>query len=986
MLGYLAVTRRPQRRDFLIDLLWPDSLPDAARKNLRNTIWTIRKSLGDEVLKTGADWVVLAEGVWSDVEVFEGALAPAAGGDPPAVEQFQAAIDLYRAPLLDGLALADAPEFEIWLAGERERFGQLYLRGLEALAAAHRRAADWPAVIAVARQALAHDNLQEPMYRTLMEAHARLGERPEALRQYETLEAVLARELGVAPLPETQALRRAILDGDLRPPAADAAPAGPPPRPRRAPESPPFVGRQAERRILDETLAQVTAGQARVLLLTGELGIGKTSLWQAWAAALPPALTVLETRCLDTTQSLPFAPLITLFRRRGCFDRLFRPPSPVPPVWLADLARLLPELGNHWPDLPTPAPLPPEEERRRRFEAFVQTLLALPSRPLVLFIDDLHWADRATLDWLVYLIERLHDEPLLLVGAYRSEDAPARLVQLAAAWTRDGVARQLPLSRLTLAETTELVAALGLPGDQAERLQAKSAGNPYFLFELSRATGTGTPPALADLLRARLLNLPDTARQVLQAAAVLETDFDFATVRRTSGRGEEETLDALDALLGASVLAEREGRYEFVHPLVAAVVREDLGLARRSFLHRRAAAALEAIHAGRLSSIAGQLALHYRQAGRPELAAHYAELAAVHALELAAPAEAVGFFRQALAQEPTPARRLGLGLALLAQGALEEARQANRQALAEFEAQGDRACAARASLALADSYVLSGRGDLVVHWAERAWPGDEVQLDPETQSRYHHLLATGGLLTGMDPAEAEEHLRQAARLAAEDNLSQMAARSRFELGNLLAHRGDLEAALRAYEQTIDLAVQAGDHFQEVLGHNNLAYHTMLAGDLATARRHIETGLALADSYSLFLPRQYLFSTRGEIALAEGDAGAAESWLRRALAEARKNGNVVQAANIQANLGLAARARGDLDEALVLLVAAQEALAGLTAPQLEIQLDLWLAELHLQRGERAAAEEALARAEERLAGGERRGLLAWAARVRAALGD
>jgi ATP/maltotriose-dependent transcriptional regulator MalT len=117
----------------------------------------------------------------------------------------------------------------------------------------------------------------------------------------------------------------------------------------------------------------------------------------------------------------------------------------------------------------------------------------------------------------------------------------------------------------------------------------------------------------------------------------------------------------------------------------------------------------------------------------------------------------------------------------------------------------------------------------------------------------------------------------------------------------------------------------------------------------------------------------LYSTRGEIALAEHQWDEAESWFKRGLAETEHYGNLEQAANYRANLGLAARGRGDLDSALTLLETARTSAAGLTAPHLQTQIDLWLAELYLERGERAAAGEALARAEARLAGGERKRL-------------
>jgi DNA-binding SARP family transcriptional activator/ATP/maltotriose-dependent transcriptional regulator MalT len=990
LLAYLASQDQPQTREHVTDLLWPESLPDAARKNLRNTLWAVRKALGEEVLvQPDVDYLLLSDAVWVDVRAFEADLRVLSGTEAPDISQLQAAIGLYRAPLLEGLTLSEAPDFEIWLSAERERLGQLYLRALKTLMGAYRAAGRWSDVISVAQQALAQDNLQEPTYRALMEAYARLGERSQALHQYEQLRTTLERELSVEPLPETEALRAAIASGDLGPVGASTfqAPA-PPRRPPRTDSQPvvPFIGRQAERAALDQELHMAAAGHTRVVLILGEVGIGKSRLWQEWSAAQPPDLIALETRCLDTTQSLPFAPLTGLFSRQVCIDHLFTPPSPLSPVWLAELARLLPAVREAWPDLPAPTHLPPEEERYRLFEAFTQTLRALEAKPLVLFIDDLHWADRATLDWLVYLLDRFRDEPLLVVGAYRPIDAPAQLVNLAVEWTRKDIARRLELKRLAPEETAQLIEALGGDVTQAEQLHMKSAGNPYVLIELSRAGPDDTPSGLTALMHARLSRLPESARQVLQAAAVLEPDFDFDALRRTSGRGEEETLDGLDSLLEAHILVERGRNYEFDHPLVASLVRNNLSIARRSFLHRRAAKALEATHVRSLASVAGQLAMHYADAGDTSQAAQYAEMAARRALELTAPTEAVAFYHQALSLEPTPRRRLGLGQALYLQGELAEARQVLSEALAESEAAGDREGQAQACLALADSYLPSGQGDMVIQWAECALASLDLQHNPEDLSRAHYLLGAGGIQVGRSLVEAEAHLAQASHLARENHLPEMSTRSQFELGNLMAQQGELQKALDAFARTIALAQTADASFLEILGHNNLAYHAQLAGDLPTAREHIQQGLALAEAHSLFIPRQYLYSTRGEIALAEGQLDEAESWFKRGLVEADKYDNRRQAANIHANLGLVAQARGDLDGALIELEGARRAVTAISAPHLQIKIDLWMAELYLQRGEQACARTSLAHAEVGLAGGERRGLQAWAERLRAQLPD
>jgi tetratricopeptide (TPR) repeat protein len=608
-----------------------------------------------------------------------------------------------------------------------------------------------------------------------------------------------------------------------------------------------------------------------------------------------------------------------------------------------------------------------------------QWLLALPAARLVLFFDDLQWADHATLEALGYVMRRLRDRPLLVAATVRTEDAGPEVEELAAGWQREGVCGRVIMRRLEAAEAGQL--ALALHGDEAPRWVERSGGNPYFLIELCRAGGEAVPGVLADLVRARLGRLGAGAQQVLQAAAVLEPAFDFPVLRRVSGRDEAETLDALDALLRAGVLVERGSAYAFAHPLVGSVVREGLSAARGAFLHRRAAEALEAAHAGWLEPAAGRLAEHYARAGQPPQAARFAELAGAHALGLAAFRAAADFYRRALAFEPTPGRLLGLGRALYRQGEIAEARAVLQRAQREFMAVGDRTGALWADLALYDSYLRAGHIDEVLRWAASR-PGDFAPgVEPAAQAFAYHLIGAALLHARRPLDEAEHHLQAGARLAAEHDLLEVYARCQFGLASVRAQRGDLAGAVDAYRKVVDLARAGGDVFHEALAHNNAAYHALLLGDLPAAHAHVAAGLALAEARGLDVLQQWLFSTRGEIALAERQWEAAENWFERGLAEAERFDNPEMSATYRANLGLVSRGRGRLPEARRRLEAARQ-----SAPDnvLRARINLWLAEVALDLGDQAGALSALERAEVRLTGGGHTALQEWAERVRAAV--
>jgi DNA-binding SARP family transcriptional activator/tetratricopeptide (TPR) repeat protein len=973
LIAYLALqSSHPLTREVVLELFWPDSPLDSGRKNLRNTLWSIRRAMGEHTIVADDERLGLGQAAWVDVHEFEDAV----GRNP------RTAIDLYRGAFLDGVSFADAAELELWIDNQRRRLAQLHVRALTTAAELFRARESWHDLIRVADRAIAEDNVHEPMYRALMEGYARLGERGEALRRYDTLRDSLDRELGVTPLAETRALRDAIANGRIRPMRVDGR-HYPERRPGFGPTPPiPFVGRVSERAALDTALGQIAGGVARVCLITGELGIGKSRLWQEWAATLPSSATVLEARCLDATQSLPFAPLVELLGNAELRRRIQSPTSTVAPVWLAEVGRLAPDLLLGRTDLPPATSLPTPEERGRVFEGLAQVFLALGGCPIVLFVDDVHWADRTTLEWLRFVVHRLRATPLLLVVAYRPDEASAHLVQLGASWLREGLAHRLPLTRLTAEEEHALGAAVvGDDPSRVERARQRAGGNPFFLLELLRSPLEDVPPVLSALIQARLDRLSELARQVIQVAAALDPDFDAETLRRASGREEDELLDALDELLAAGIVVERQAQLSFSHPLIPAVVRDGLSGPRRSYVFRRAAEALADRYRGRQGEVAGRLVRLYLEASDRARAAVAADQAAEQALAIAAIDEAVDFYRQAIQLAPTPARRAALARVLVRLGSYAEARSAFEQALNEFEAAGDVAGAAQASVGVAESYLIVGRTADVDQWAKRTLALLDNDPNPVIQTFAHLLMGMTAIGTDRSIHSAPVHLEQAVQLAEEHGLADLASRAAFGLGNFYAERGELAVARQLFHRAAAHARRAGDHNQEVLAYNNAAYHALLAGDREEAYRLVDRALALLDAYAFRLPRPYVYSTRGEIALADGKLDEAFEWLTRALNEAELAHYTEQRAGCLANLALVERERGNLDAAVVQLEAARAALEGITVLHLPIKIELWLSETYEQRGELAAAEALLRRAETLLVDGDRRLLQEWATRLR-----
>jgi tetratricopeptide (TPR) repeat protein len=353
-------------------------------------------------------------------------------------------------------------------------------------------------------------------------------------------------------------------------------------------------------------------------------------------------------------------------------------------------------------------------------------------------------------------------------------------------------------------------------------------------------------------------------------------------------------------------------------------------------------------------------------------AAHYAELAAGHATQIGAMTEAVNFYRQAHALDPTPGRQLALGHALMqVPGGMAEARETMGQALDTFESNGDQAGIAQVGLRLAASYLSTGQGEQVLYWADRILVAATESDDFELHATAEYLMAAGKLYGPHAMSESDAHYREATRLTSEYNLnSDVAIQSWFGWGNLSVQRGEYADARAKFERTLSLARSSGNIYFESLCYNNLAYAALLGGDVTAARAAVDHGIKFIESNQLLRPRQYLYSTCGEVALTEGNYDAAELWFGRAIKEARIYDNETHTINVRAHLGRVAWARGETGLATQFLTEALSDIPTDGALYLRAQIELWLADLYLDRNEADKAEAHLNAAQETLAGSQR----------------
>lgn len=891
LLAHLALSDRPRSREALCDLLWPSQDPEHARGALRRTLSVLRKAVGEDWIDAAADSVALRDGPGLAIDARRFRSLARDGATPQELER---AVGLFGGELLEGFALRDSPEFDAWHAYEADTLRRELGAALGRLVRVLLERGEYGNAIPYAQRWLALDDLHEPAHRELIRLYALNGDRAAALAQYRRCVRTLSQELGVGPVDETAALFEQVSEGTLVAPGpqrATARTAGGV-RPARPPSELPLAGRDDELGALVSAHA-AAASSGALAVIEGEPGIGKSRLARELMTAVQrEGGIVLAARCHDDEAGVPYGPVVELLgealRVSGAAIA-----AVVSPERLADASLLLPELATLRPELPAPAALTGPAARARLLEGVCGVLAAGVRGPTagLIFIDDVHAADEATLDVLTYLGRRLRGRPLLLAMAWRSEGVPPghRLRALAAELARDGTGTIVGLSRLGEHDVSRLVRSVDAdarPGLE-RRVYIETEGLPLFVAEYLAAIAEegdvaegALPRELHDLLEARLSGLSPIARQLLEAAAVVGRSFELDGVRAASGRSDEETAEGLEELLGRGLvreLADAEPAYDFTHDKLRALVYDTISLARRRLVHRRVADALLRAATGseRASLVAQHLRLagdHREAAGQHVRAAEHAASVLAHrdalehldaALALGYPDAAelheragdlhtlVGDYPAALSSYETAAAdhegaalgRLEHKLAGVHQRSGEWDRAERRFAVA-LEALGDADAGLRSRILADLSLTLhqAGHSERAGSVAARARELAESGGDERAQAQAHNLL---GVLARGDgrPGDARRELERSLALA--ERLGDASART-AALNNLaLVARdaGELDRALALTEEALALCAAEGDRHREAALENNLADLHHAAGRAEASMTHLKRAVA-----------------------------------------------------------------------------------------------------------------------------------------------
>lgn len=637
--------------DRVIDDLWAGEPPASAANTLQSYVSNLRRALGGSapaIERVGDGYRISTEVAELATDRFEqlvdDALRGAVGPPSERVDRLDAALGLW-----DGPALGDLAD-EAWAKGEALRLDELRLAAAEERFQLLLDEGHHATAVAELAAAVETHPLRERLAQQLVLALYRCGRQPEALRAYEQTREHLAEELGLDPSPDLVRLAAAVAERDpaldAPEPVLDAAataatpgaralgwehptapdvgpPAGPldlPPAVTERRIRGAFVGREAELAELDRAWQAVAAGDRRMVVLTGEPGMGKTRLAQVFAQRVHDAGGhVLWGRC--TAENLvayqPAAEALRTALRVVSPERVRAIVEPRPALRL-----LLPS-----DDLAAPVEATTDAGRYELYEALAEVVGAVAaSGPVVYVIDDVQWADRSTLGLVEHLVRHVQSGRLLVVATVRRPAGrpTVDLDRLLADLRRDRRLDEVGVGGMTTGDVADLLAARGVTEAHqvAEALRHRTGGNPFFLESLAEhgddlppLDGRDLPTSVRDLIDLRVDALPTDTARVLTTAAVIGMRIDLDLLGEVAGLGPDALLDQVDAVVEAGLLAEDEdlGWVTFPHALVRQALIARTTRNREAQLHLQVADALAA-HPGSDQAIA--VAQHLASAGR----------------------------------------------------------------------------------------------------------------------------------------------------------------------------------------------------------------------------------------------------------------------------------------------------------------------------------------------------------------------------------
>ncbi len=875
LLAYLVLhAGKPQSRQHLAWLFWPDTTEYQARTNLRKVLFDLRNALPEvdrflQIDRTTVIW--LADSPCAlDVRELENLLCQVERGSVDR-ETLVCVAETYIGELLPG-AYAD------WVVALREKYQQRMRNAIEQLVTLSENTRAYEDGIRYAQRLLHLDPLAETTYQRLIRLRALKGDRSGALQTYHDCVTMLHRELGVDPTSETKQLYARILNRDT---TSDAVPE---PRSAITVDTAELVGRVQEWDALLATWQRVMQGEAHVTVITGEAGIGKTRLAEELLLRTSHlGVLIARTRSHAAQGALAYTPIVELLRTEPLRSGLEK----LDDVWLVEISRLVPELYSSRPHLPQPQPMTSRWQRNRFLEALARAVLG-EGQPRVLLFDDLQWCDRETLEWLHYLVSNNRQAQLLVIGTLRDDEIdnshPYTTLQLAL--SRSGQATMMPLAPLQATDVRILAEHIGedaLTDELAAWLYRETEGNPLFVVETvragiqvttnpsPRAKTADLPPKLYAAIQSRLVQLSSEAQTVARLAAVVGNAFTYDLLLEAVGQDDETLVDSLDELWRRRIIVDRADSYDFSHDKLREVVYLELSTIRRRRLHAHVARALTTVYAKRLNEVSAQIAANLERAGLSAEAIEYYERAASHAYRLSALQEAIDHCQRGLALLEAQGRttqtvRTEVNLLTL----LGQNLMATKGYAAPEVGETFASALALSQDVLDDSILLPIYGGLQAHYFVRA---DYVAVEdlahkmarhamaggtPFLLKFHHHLLGMTSFYGGHHNT-ALAHLQQSLSTSGSDRstgqgippeVAHVDSVSRCYIPICLSLAGQLVAAQRESASALFELGNDSTPLDRAAAHSITALYKLFVRDHRSVQEHADAALAICHEYGI----------------------------------------------------------------------------------------------------------------------------------------
>lgn len=635
LLAYLFLNAgRQLERSFLASLFWPELSEEQARGHLRKTLFKLRENLPsqDEPLEQSKTSLLWKRQPLCDVIELERLLE-----QTPSLPLVRRVQQLVVGPLLPGC-------MDSWCLERREALDARLIHFLDVLLGSLEQRREYADLIELTQFRLRVDPLSEEPYVRLFRAHMVQGDRSAARKVWQECREVFLRELEAEPsLAFKKELER--LEQSTTPT---------PPEPPASPQVQ-LIGRSQEWAALLECWRSVGQGQFWVAVISGVSGIGKTRLAHElvrWVSR--QGFRVVGAECQAAEQRLAFSALSELVRD------LPVPKLPVPV--LSEVSRLIPDLAEQIPNLPVPPSLHEPGQRMRFFQAVSRYLME--QEPLLLMLDDVQWADDASLEWLLHVIRTMPTRKVLVVATLRLESLKSMSLlqqEFLPNLRKMRRCQELSLGPLTLDECSKLIeqeSSGKVSGHVINELYAESEGTPLYLLELLRARylegllplhAGEYPHTLTEAIALRLSVLSQSARTVMELMATLGAPALPSLLVEALNISELNLLNTLDELRMAHLIEERTDlTYRISHGLIASILYRLMSLARRRLLHRSLAELLERQADSAVLERSTQLAFHFEQGLIPERAARYYVQAGEASFVRGASSEALNLLRKGL--------------------------------------------------------------------------------------------------------------------------------------------------------------------------------------------------------------------------------------------------------------------------------------------------------------------------------------------------